>query len=132
MAVTVLRPQAMDSITRLVSKVIAISRDLTAATADVSYTGIGFVPTSMQVVYSVDGTVLMGSGFSDSNKDAYSVEQYYGGLAYVNPFFITADPSAGNLHKAVVKSYDADGFTLTWTKVNSPTGTLLARIICYR
>lgn len=40
--------------------------------------------------------------------------------------------SSGNTYAGAVKSFDSDGFTITWTKSGSPTGTLNLYALCLR
>lgn len=40
--------------------------------------------------------------------------------------------ASGATQDAIVKSYDAGGFTLTWTKTGLPTGTGNLIFLCFR
>lgn len=132
MTATTLKPQAMDSTTRLASKVIAFTRDASAASGDVAYTGVGFVPTSIIAVAGIEGTVPLCIGGADSAKAGKTVEQYYGGLVTKYDYLIGLDVSSGNQQRAIVSTFDSDGFTLTWTKTGSPTGTINGFFLCFR
>lgn len=116
------------------SKVITITRNLNSATGDVSYTGIGFQPSSLITNCSIDGNgPKISWGMTDKNKDASHVveigtEVYGDGNIYAINLVTTLST---NFQKALVKSYDVDGFTLTWTKTGSPTGTGSCAIIAY-
>lgn len=115
------------------SKVITSSRNLTTATGDVSYTGVGFTPTSIVALSIVNGASLGYSiGFSDSAKTAMCT--YKGGDSnnYISAEICHVTPSGGGEQYATIKSYDADGFTLTWTKSASPTGTVTLHFLCSR
>lgn len=133
MAETKLKSQAMDSTTRLASKVITGDRDMTAASGDVSYTGVGFVPTSILAIASVSGAVTANISVGDSAKTASGIytmgsdntKNRYAGI-------VTLVTSGGNQQIATIKSYDADGFTLTWAKTGSPTGTGYITFLCFR
>lgn len=119
----------------LSSTVIQITRDLTAANGDVAYTGVGFVPTSLNSVAAISGlTGAMFFGFADSAKTNKGFINYDTDTGnYLANFLIKFSTSAGvNFQTAIVKSYDADGFTLTWVKTGSPTGIGSANIICYK
>lgn len=137
MTATTLKEQAMNSATRLASKVISSTRNLTTATGDVAYTGVGFTPTSIIVFSALSDA--MSVGVADSAKTGGGLSHkaataYYSmvGAGYGANVLISCDQGANNYHTASVKSYDADGFTLTWTKVNSPTGTLELVFLCFR
>lgn len=132
MTATTLKEQAMSSTTRLVSKVITATRNMTAATGDVAYTGVGFTPTSLMVIANIEAVVAQSIGISDSAKTVRNMFQQnnstYSSGAQV-AFLIS---TAGNYQSAIVKTYDADGFTLTWTKTGSPTGTGYISFLCFK
>ena len=118
--------------TRLKSKVISFTRDMTAASGDVAYTGVGFTPTSIIALTTVPGGYRFSVGISDSLKAVSVIETY-------NPNSMTNDydriitlTDGSNVQYAIVKSYDSNGFTLTWTKVSSPTGTAALIFLCFR
>jgi hypothetical protein len=106
-------------------KVGTFTRDLTASSGDVAITGVGFKPSALITFGTVTtGTIGFSIGFSDGNA-GYSSE--------VRGSTPTYDSTGGGLwqtfdgtnqHYAILKSFDSDGFTLTWTKVNTPTGTM--------
>jgi hypothetical protein len=115
------------------SKIIASTRVLTAASGDVSYTGVGFQP-SVIIAFSADPVNSWhGIGFSDSAKNCYSMiwyGQYNAGQ--MSAVLINAYEGSGAWQTCIVKSYDADGFTLTWTKTGSPTGTPSLYFLCLK
>ena len=136
MTATTLKEQAMNSVTRLASKAISTTKDMTQASGDVAYTGVGFVPTSIIVFYGIPSTFTWGMGHSDSAKTVNTVGNDSATNMRPNVgYFITAytSPSASQL--ATVKTFDTDGFTLTWTKNSAPTGTLslffLLNFLCH-
>lgn len=136
MTATTLKEQAMNSATRLKSKVISATRDLTAVTGDVAYTGVGFTPTSLIASADLSTKKSWTLGFADSAKAGQG--HYLTDVPQSGPLsdvgatvIIFAQSAANNYQYAIVKSYDADGFTLTWTKVNSPTGTATIRFLCF-
>ena len=51
----------------LTSKIITDSRDMTAVSGDVAYTGVGFKP-SVILAFASDGAAASSIGFSDSAK----------------------------------------------------------------
>lgn len=122
-------PTALRSFTKA-----GITRDLTLATGSVAYTGFGFQPTTCfvngQVAPSATQYTTM-FGMVDSVKVGRST--YLATSQNIGTSFITAsDPTTANLQIADVTSYDADGFTLAWTKVGAPTGTFTFNVMCYR
>ena len=114
----------------LTSKVITSTRVLSAASGDVAYTGVGFTPTVLLVWFQLStGVALAGIGFSDSAKTNYCFNTLLaGGSAYL----IVAGANDTNYQRAIVKTYDADGFTLTWTKTGSPTTTANLYFLCLK
>jgi len=120
--------------TRLSSKVITATRDMTAAGAptDVAYTGVGFTPTSIICLVTIDGTFSLAIGVADSAKAAWTLCNASATAFYLNNYFAYISSVANNAQGARVKSYDADGFTITWWKIGSPTGTAKLTFLCFR
>lgn len=121
--------------TRLLSKIIIGTRDNTAASGDVSYTGVGFTPTAIICMANIDNsgvTAYWSMGVSDSSVAEYGMEYADDERNFQRANIAYIQPSLGNAQTAVVKTYDADGFTLTWTKTGSPTGTTNLTFLCFR
>jgi len=114
------------------SKIITGTRDMTAATADVAYTDVGFTPTSIIAIGAIDSSLSFAIGFSDSTKAGRNLFQYAANQLYNTGGLIEIAVSSGNVQAAVIKTYDADGFTVTWTKSGSPTGTAILNFLCFR
>ena len=114
------------------SKIISSTRDLSAATADVSYTGAGFTPTSIVALWTINYSFSFGVGVSDSTKGAANAEQYASTKFYSSTYLLDIGTAAGVNQYAAVKTYDSDGFTLTWGKTGSPTGTATIRFLCLK
>ena len=117
------------------SKTTVASRDLTAASGDVSYTGVDFLPTSVVALGSdYFATAPWHSiGFADSAKSArVTWIRYTGNSNSESGFLVFFDVASGAAQAATLKSYDADGGTLTWTKVGSPTGTGIIQFMWMR
>lgn len=123
--------------TRLLSKIKIGTRDLTAATGDVSYTGVGFTPTALIGFAKNGASASWGAVDSAKTGDGVNYKTgtgYYGHSTdgYGANLLFVIDMGSGNFQTATVKTYDADGFTLTWTKTGSPTGTAAFTIQCFR
>lgn len=119
----------------LSSKIIAATRDMTAATGNVSYTGAGFVPTAIIAYHGVNVTRGFGVSIADSAKTVSSLatdNTAWNTRVGTNLFLLTYNPSASDFQYATIVSYDADGFTLAWTKSGSPTGTMSIFFLCFR
>lgn len=118
---------------KLYSKVIEATRDGTASSGDVSYTGVGFLPTSITCLMVVDGTLYKSDGVADSGSVGRCIYQSAANTLHNGSSLVSYTNYSSWAQNASIKSYDADGFTLTWTKNGSPTGNTLALIfICYK
>jgi hypothetical protein len=117
----------------LLSKIITFTRDGTADGEDVAYTGVGFTPRSITFLMNIDAGVYRSDGVSDSTKTGESIFQSAANMYYEIDKAICYSNQSSFAQTALVKSYDADGFTLTWAKVGSPiAGTMKIKAICYR
>jgi hypothetical protein len=121
------------------SKVGTLTRDLTTADGDVAVTGIGFQPTSI-TFFGIVGSTSIAWGSSDSTKAGQGVYYRIGQVTNTTGLLSGAgansitygESSSNNFQVAIVKSYDADGFTLTFSKTNSPTGNLVITYTAYK
>lgn len=124
--------------TTLTSKFGTLSRDLAGTTGAVSYTGVGFTPTSIHFQASVDNTDFRSFGMSDSNRGGacfYYTSATTNALANqvaMTNAVIFISPGAGTWQGGTIQSYDADGFTISWTKTSTPTGTMRINYLAYR
>lgn len=119
----------------LKSKIIPVSRAMTAATGSVSYTGAGFKPTCLILSGAIIGTAAQTSGMVDSSLGSGGIALI--GAANLNQGSISfliyiPDGTAANYQNGVVTSLDADGFTVSWTKGGSPTGTATYSVLCLK
>jgi hypothetical protein len=102
-----------------------ITRDLSTATGDVAYTGLGFTPKAIIAFGGLASTSLISTGISGTDKVSWCAQLMgTAGTFNADTALIGGVISLSDYVLATVKSYDADGFTLTWTKTGSPTGTL--------
>lgn len=122
----------------LTSKIITATRVLSVASGNVAYTGVGFVPTVIIAWECCTGGYDSQSwGFSDSNKAVRCLYTYNNiGAAGDGAYLIaagdyTSAPTTRG-QTAVIVSYDADGFTLTWTKYGLATETANLYFLCLK
>jgi len=108
-------------------KVISVVRDMTAASGDVAVTGVGFKPRAVICFATVPSAVGAGGwGFSDGTAhftmydDSITTPDHYGATTAL---ILIQRGATGSYQTAIVKTFDSDGATLTWTKVGSPVGT---------
>lgn len=121
---TALRVFQAIAVTENKFKVGREAKTLSDASGDVSYTGVGFKPSAVILlgVYQ-SGAVMYSVG---AQAEAGAANGWC--AAMYNSIYLTTNASlfintgSTNYQSAYVKSFDDDGFTLTWTKVNSPTG----------
>lgn len=108
-------------------KVIQFTRDLSLASGDVAYTGVGGTPIKSIRFHAAMGAAYgnsVGEGFDGVTNNCCNY-QYTDGFFYTaNDRCINISTTTTNLQKAFVKSRESDGFTLTWEKVGTPTGTV--------
>jgi hypothetical protein len=112
----------------------SFTRDMTAASGDVSYTGVGFKGSSGIFISAIDGTEVVTIGVVSGTTN-YSLNYPKSGGANWNASssLINARSTSGNVtQNAIMKSWDSDGFTLTWTLTNTEAGTLTAYYLVFR
>jgi len=103
----------------------SFTRDSAAGSADVTYTGVGFKPKAI---------IFLGSPLSAANGVTWGMDTitskfrvsglYSSGLVFYsdNTCSIAIAITISDVQSGVVKTFDADGFTITWTKAGTPTG----------
>ena len=105
----------------------SFTRDISTASGTQVITGVGFEPKSIDIITLVDSVAGLASwgvvsGLTDrcmfdlnnSTANSYSWE---GGSS------ITLLVGASDVYKGQVSAVSSDGFTVTWTKTGTPTGT---------
>jgi hypothetical protein len=114
-------------------KLITATRDLTAASGVVSYTGVGFRPRAVIALVAVIGGFRWAAGFQGSIVDDGGViYQYAASTMAQGTQFLRIDSGGGTeQYIDTIDSYDADGFTVTWTKAGLPTGTAQLMFLCF-
>lgn len=123
------------------AKILTISRSSGAASGNVSYTGAGFRPSAVVFIGIFNPSSAAWSvGFADNALQSVCIVQYGTSAATqmttaTNSAIALFDPPSGGGagQTALLASYDADGFTLTWTKMGTPaavTSTIFA--LCLR
>lgn len=114
----------------------SLTRDMTVASGNVAYTGVGFKPKAIIFIAGDPTTAANNAsvGFDDGATPASLANlNVVGAGQFFTPAFSVYLLQAGStLQTAVVLSFDADGFTLTWTKTGSPTGTMTVRYLALR
>ena len=113
-------------------KAIQTTRILDAANGDVGYTGFGFKPSAI---------IAFGIGYSGITFGMNAGNQYYCYTIYGSAPTYTIGGTANeilrfhdgtNTESGVLKSFDADGITITWTKTNGISDTGYITLIGFR
>jgi len=117
------------------TKVGTFSIDTTTATGTQAITGVGFVP-QVCIFFATDSQAAGESSWGmDDGSGENCVYDSHNGTANTYTSIATISirdlQSAANYYSGEVQSFDSDGFTITWTKNGSPTGTLIIKFIAY-
>lgn len=111
-------------------KVGSFTYDVSTASGTQAITGAGFRPKSLVLAGSINSSVNAFIGFSDGSSNASitqaTTSNWFSGASIAS--FI----QVGNTATAVVSSFDADGFTLSWTKTLTPTGIANMNYLAFR
>ena len=110
----------------------SFSRD-TATTGSIqAVTGVGFKPSAVIFIMCEQNTAEASWGF-DVGDNQYVLARAGANYRIHDGFsiydFHTVD---ANEYYGQISSFDADGFTITWVKGGSPTGTIQIRFIAFR
>ena len=116
------------------SKLGTFTRDVATVSGDVSYTGVGFKPSVVILMSTIDATSRVSIGLDDGTTH-YCVYGYYTSagewrMSAADSIRTYLDES--NYHTGKVKTMDADGFTVTWTKTGILTGNLVTSYLALR
>lgn len=116
----------------LLSKRITFSRVLNTATGNVSYTGVGFKPTSL-ILLGTTGNFQSGAwGLADAGALTAEMCSATNASFVVNGNILEfTDGSTWSVSVSLV-SYDADGFTLGYTLSGTGVGTATIYALCFR
>jgi|TARA_R110002110_G_scaffold341442_1_gene551621 hypothetical protein len=114
----------------VLSQIVVASRTAAAGAGDQAITGAGFTPTRLICVSYEGGAAAGGWGFADDDLDEYVIFYRSSSTAFsYNAYLINIGSDASNAMTAVVKTYDADGLTLTWSKSGSPGTASFAMLL---
>jgi hypothetical protein len=102
-------------------------------------TGLGFTPTVIIFQGVKQGSAELSWGMSSdsthgnrqsaiakrgNSTTVYNIDLTNGGIVY--------DEDGANIYAGSVSSWDADGFTISWVKTASPTGTLSINYLAFK
>ena len=118
-------------------KVGTFSRARDAADGDVATSGVGFKPSFLFVMGTTNTGARVTFGMTDGTnqaclpdiEDTANVQRWMPDSAKIISHSSTLD----KFQNAIIKSFDADGFTLTWDNVNSPpAGSIYFYYVAFR
>lgn len=107
-------------------KLLNITRDVRGTAGDVAYTGVGFKASAV-IFFAVEiANNAQSWGYSTGSTHSCVVVYNTTTKTWYDDRCIVILNSAGSAYqRAIVKSFDADGFTLTWTYAATPAaGTI--------
>ena len=118
--------------------VTSVTKNLTDASTTQVITGVGFRPSSVIInVANVSGGQTGSWGYASGtaaqrHKCIFNDDADVTLLRSASGIIVNAYSAVSANQTAVVQSFDSDGFTLDWTKIASPTGTIQLQIFCFR
>lgn len=106
------------------------TRTNTDGDGDQAVTGIGFKPKAVEIFATVSGTKTWSKGRTDGTTQTCLRMSLAGDATAVNTDrYVAIENSTGAYNSASHKSFDNDGFTVTWGKSGSPAGTTTCHYI---
>jgi hypothetical protein len=113
------------------------TRDMTLASGTQSITGIGFKPSKADfhaVVNDAQWNYSTGFDTGIQRNAIIALPNHPGAYTYtsISSISVYTDATLSNRSSGYVSSWDADGFTITWTKAGTTTGTLVIFYQVYR
>lgn len=107
------------------------SRNMASAGGNVSYSGVGFQPSGLIVIGGLNAHgISLGSCKNTSDRCVWMRSD--GTTNYQNGYLIYSfEDSAADYQRALLLSFDSDGFTLTWSTAGTPTGTAYYRYLAF-
>jgi hypothetical protein len=116
----------------------SFTRDMAVASGDVSYTGYGFTPTALLIMAttpSAENNVSFGFTYGTTcNCISLLPRSTPVWEALANKILLIERGAAdGSMQQyAILKEMISGGFTLTWTKVGSPTAVITGFVLAFR
>jgi hypothetical protein len=116
--------------------VIQFTRDNTLAAGTQAVTGLGFKPKLLHFYANVSGEPAASVGWSNGsthrtlwNNHAETANDWQTSTPICLQMRF---PSGSTASRITTVTLDADGFTATWTKTGSPTGTTNATCVAFK
>ena len=115
-------------------KVGSFTRDTILASGTQAVTGVGFTPKAVLFFALQNQSREISWGFDDGTiaQSTYD-DQASAGTYQTSSISISDEETSGTTaYEGIVSSFGSDGFTITWTKTGSPTGTLTIAFLAFR
>lgn len=117
-------------------KTVYYTRDMTTASGNVSYTGAGFRPSSIEIVAMHSNGKDWSNATINPDGSFASIIAYNGGTVgsggSVGAIIVYLQTAGSVVQQASLASMDADGMTLSWSKTGSTAGTGHMKVTYYR
>lgn len=116
-------------------KVGSFTRDSSLATGTQAVTGLGFSPKALIIVAGQTSSSEVSWGFNDAitGRTISDYNLITAGIYNTDQArLIGCFESGANYYLGTLSSFDADGFTISWTKAGLPTGTLTMNYLAIR
>lgn len=114
-------------------KVLTFSRDMTAASGDVTYTGTDFTSKLLIVIGSFTGGTIKSSsvGGTDGTTTFCKSIDNAGNTSFTGDTIVAWDTYPTKNQGGTISSITSTGFVITWTKASTPSaGTFHFSVIC--
>jgi hypothetical protein len=112
------------------------TRDISLADGNISYTGVGFKPTSVIFFTAISGSEAASWGIDNITSkgvvvaDGYDNPDCYTAATTGSTYLVThTDPRYSYGH---VESFDSDGFTIHWVAFTGPVGTATINYMAFK
>ena len=119
----------------LTSETGSFTRDISTASGTQAITGVGFQPTALIVFVGGGGVGRASWGMASSDGSEVCVNHYHNVSSDQFEHWsnlIRIEYGSGENYRGDLTSFDTDGFTITWTKAGSPTGTVGCKFIAFK
>jgi len=108
------------------------TRNIEVASGDQVITGVNFKPSQLIFLMSMESSTIFSLGFDNGSISLYvSLKD---SVVWNNDttYSILAYHSIDNYYKGLISALGSDGFTITWTKIGTPTGTIDVHYLALR
>jgi hypothetical protein len=116
-------------------KVGTFSRVMTSNSGDVAYTGVGFKPSMVIFIVSPStqsANLSLSIGFDNITAAVCGTIIGISNYASDNSHSIYAYYDTGKYQTGIIKTFDSDGFTITWVKNGAADGTFNIQYVALR